>query len=130
MFTKNTISQAGSPSWSADGTQFAFTTQPVRGGHSICPGKALECGDVYVVPVSGGVPARITNDTMNDWFPRWSPDGTKIVFLRDSSQGGCSLTGGGHCRFDVFTMNAVQGSAATDLTNSGASDGLGSWGPA
>jgi len=42
-------------------------------------------GDLYSLPMSGGAAARITSGMMFDSQPRFSPDGTKIVFLSDRS---------------------------------------------
>jgi Tol biopolymer transport system component len=42
-------------------------------------------GDLYTVPMAGGTANRITSGMMFDSQPRYSPDGTKIVFLSDRS---------------------------------------------
>jgi dipeptidyl aminopeptidase/acylaminoacyl peptidase len=42
--------------------------------------------DLYLVPVSGGEPKRLTTSTGADNHPRWSPDGRTISFL--STRGG------------------------------------------
>src|SRR5438046_8627831 len=40
-------------------------------------------GDLYTMPVAGGTATRITSGPGFDSQPRWSPDGKRIVFLRD-----------------------------------------------
>ena len=42
-------------------------------------------GDLYTVPIDGGPATRITSGMMFDSQPRYSPDGSKIVFLSDRS---------------------------------------------
>ena len=39
--------------------------------------------DIWIKPVSGGDPVRITSDPGNDRVPRWSPDGGKLLFASD-----------------------------------------------
>jgi Tol biopolymer transport system component len=40
-------------------------------------------GDLYALPIAGGTATRITSGMMFDSQPRYSPDGSKIVFLSD-----------------------------------------------
>ncbi|MFT4604634.1 MAG: Tol biopolymer transport system component, partial [Rhodothermales bacterium] len=40
-------------------------------------------GDLYTMPVSGGSASRITSGMAYDMQPRYSPDGTQIVFVSD-----------------------------------------------
>ncbi|HUF47748.1 MAG TPA: amidohydrolase family protein [Vicinamibacterales bacterium] len=40
-------------------------------------------GDLYTLPVAGGTATRITNGQAYDMQPKFSPDGTKIVFVSD-----------------------------------------------
>ena len=42
-------------------------------------------GDLYTLPIEGGNATRITSGLMFDSQPRYSPDGSKIVFLSDRS---------------------------------------------
>jgi len=42
-------------------------------------------GDLYTLPIAGGNATRITNGLAFDSQPRYSPDGSKIVFLSDRS---------------------------------------------
>jgi dipeptidyl aminopeptidase/acylaminoacyl peptidase len=37
--------------------------------------------DIWLVPVKGGGPVRLTTDEAADYHPRWSPDGTCIAFV-------------------------------------------------
>jgi Tol biopolymer transport system component len=40
-------------------------------------------GDLYTLPITGGSAARITSGQAYDMQPRFSPDGTKLVFVSD-----------------------------------------------
>lgn len=61
--------------------------------------------DIYTMEADGSNVQRLTNNPAPDSSPRWSPDGTKIAFLRSNG-----LT------FDIYVMNA-DGSNQTRLTN-------------
>ena len=61
------------PSFSPDGKQFAFVWDGDSGNF-----------DIYVRPVEGGAPVRLTSDPALDLFPAWSPDGKQVAFIRVS----------------------------------------------
>ena len=61
----------GSPVFSPDGTQIAFTAQ--YDGNT----------DVYVMPAEGGTPKRLTWHPGQDVALGWTPDGKRILFLSD-----------------------------------------------
>ena len=65
------------PRFSPDGKTLAFTAT-YRGN-----------ADVYTMPVSGGVPARLTWHAMTDRVIDWHPDGNRILFasLRENAFG-------------------------------------------
>src|SRR6202035_3685490 len=56
------------PIFSPEGTQIAFT------------GAYDGAGDVYVIPVSGGLPRRLTFHPSDEAVIGWSPDGKNVVF--------------------------------------------------
>ena len=69
------------PQVSPDGSRVAFALTEV----DLDGGKRNT--DLWLVPVAGGEPRRITSSPASDSRPRWSPDGTRIAFLsaRDGS---------------------------------------------
>jgi Tol biopolymer transport system component/tRNA A-37 threonylcarbamoyl transferase component Bud32 len=62
----------GSPSFSPDGSQIAFTWN----------GEQEDNQDVYVSLIGSGSPLRLTADPRPDFGSSWSPDGRSIAFLR------------------------------------------------
>ena len=86
---------------SPDGTQLAISDQSQGEGQSL----------VYVLPLAGGEPRRITTTGPSYWHG-WSPDGRTLAF--------CGQRNG---EFDVYTIS-VEGGAETRLTTApGLDDG-------
>ena len=63
------------PQWSPDGKNIAFvsdrTGKEFDGSHNT---------DVWVIPAGGGALVKISDHPFEDAEPRWSPDGTRILF--------------------------------------------------
>ena len=88
------------PTISPDGKYVAYAT-----------GNSLRT-HIVVRPVAGGRTLRLTNDTTeNEWQPRWSPDGMRILFL---SRGGVSSAPalGGPARQEISSRPGVIVTAA------------------
>lgn len=89
------------PSLSPDGRHVAYAV-----------GRSLQMR-IDVLPVGGGKPVRLTADTTkNQWLPRWSPDGTRILFL---SNGGVFSVpaSGGQTRAEVERRDGAIVTSAT-----------------
>lgn len=76
---------------------------------------------IYSVNADGTGQVRLTNSGANDDYPRWSPNGAKILFQsdRDNAESGYR---------DVYVMNA-DGSGVSRLTNDANDDSMASWSP-
>ncbi len=81
-----------SASWSSDGSKIVFSSS--RDTNST--------PELYTINVDGTGLRRLTNDNFFDQYPVWSPDGSRIAFVKNSQ---------------VFVMNA-DGSDARQLSNS------------
>jgi Tol biopolymer transport system component len=85
---------AGSPSWSADGSAVAFA--------GLWEGN----WDIWAVSMDNGERARITTDPGFDYHPSWSPDGRSIAFSRDPSP-----EGDGRAVTGIFVGDVQEGTA-------------------
>jgi Tol biopolymer transport system component len=83
------------PSLSPDGGSIAFISN--QGGQ----------WDVYVGLVRGGSLVRVTNDSALEERPRWSPDGSRLLFHRWNRKG----------LFDVWMVPALGGDARLLVPN-------------
>ena len=96
--------QAWEPAWSPDGTQLALaTTRPSASG--------MTMGIAIVDVATGSVTPIVEHPSSEgqDHFPRWSPDGTQLVFWR-----GSATSDGGDTA--VFTVG-IDGTGLTQLTD-------------
>lgn len=94
-----TFQDAYHPCWSPDGANIAFASNAVGGDD-----------DIWVVPVSGGQPTRITTDANRDEYMDWSSDGSHILF--DSNRGG---------NWNIWTID-VESGIPSQITNHPATD--------
>jgi dipeptidyl aminopeptidase/acylaminoacyl peptidase len=66
------------PEWSPGGKRLAFVRHPASGVNV----EFADSVDIWVVPVAGGRPTRLTNDPGWSGEPTWSPDGDRIAYAR------------------------------------------------
>jgi Tol biopolymer transport system component len=76
---------------------------------------------IYVMDGDGSAITRLTFSGANDDYPRWSPNGTKILFQSDRDHPDTGY-------MDIYVMNS-DGSGVTRLTNDPNDDGMASWSP-
>src|SRR5713101_6533819 len=76
------IQRISEPQVSPDGRQVVFTVQSPDLDKNARPKQ------IFIVPVSGGLPRQLTQDGTQNERPRWSPDSKQIYFV--SNRGGSS----------------------------------------
>jgi pimeloyl-ACP methyl ester carboxylesterase len=103
------------PTWSADGTQIAFSRMPANDAQS----EEFFYADIWVMNADGSEQRNITNAPLDsDVQPTWSPDGTRIAFSRVDER---RVNDERHYESDVWAINA-DGSGLVNLTGMAAYD--------
>ena len=65
------------PAWSPDGSSIAFFSSSNANFDTSSPGD-----EIWVIPASGGQAEQLTRNDVSDIQPEWSPDGTRIAYVR------------------------------------------------
>jgi dipeptidyl aminopeptidase/acylaminoacyl peptidase len=100
------LARVSDPQVSPDGRTVAFTVQTVDLAANKKPSQ------IYLVPVAGGEPLRITHAGALNERPRWSPDSREIAFISDrsgSSQVWLMNADGTHARQITFLSTEARG---------------------
>ena len=108
------------PVWSPGGRRIAFSSN-----------WSMKKAELYTVGAAGGVPVRLTHNSVFDGAPNWSPDGRRLAFVRSTGKGptcancppGVRRTG------EIYLINA-DGTGLTRLTNNTIEDASPAWRPA
>ena len=97
-------SDSGDPTFSPDGKKIAYA-----GSRSVYDDE-----DIYVMDRFGNGKTPLTDNDLPEYGPAWSPDGTKIVFMRQERV--AAPDGGFDWQVDIWVMNA-DGSGQKKLTD-------------
>ena len=102
-----TVKRVGVPLLSPDGTQVVYSL----GSYDADENRIL--ADLWMVPLAGGTPRRLTAHKASDGTPDFSPDGTRLVFVskRDTDKAAqlylLPLTGGEPERLTDMPMDVA-----------------------
>jgi Tol biopolymer transport system component/PKD repeat protein len=99
--------------------QSAFATVPGENGKMVFISNRDGNYEIYVMNSDGSEQTRLTDNPTVDQEPSWSPDGTKIVFVREGTGGGTS---------EIYVMNS-DGSEQTNISNNPAHEHFPTWSP-
>jgi Tol biopolymer transport system component len=94
--------------WSPDSSKIAFSVEQF--------GLGSGTDDIWVMNADGSNQINLTAGQSGNFYPYWSPDGTKIVFTRFNSES----------NFDIYSMNA-DGSGRLQLTSVGSINWYPTW---
>lgn len=109
------------PDWTPDGRRLAFIKWPNRTND----GGIFRKAEIWITTSSGST-RQLTRNTVSDSSPAWSPDGSKIAFLRGSDD--ILLWPKKHSPSEVYLMNA-DGTHVTRLTHNTVGEGSPAWQP-
>lgn len=97
--------------WSPDGRRILFMSDRVTDRNPDPRGKRGPDFELFVMNANGANPRQLTFNEFDDEDPAWSPDGTRIVFVRDLNPVRGKLD------YDLFTI-AADGTDERRLTDS------------
>jgi RHS repeat-associated protein len=101
---------------------FFFASMPQAGSSKIAFASNRDGSmQIYVMNGDGSGQTRLTYSGANDDYPRWSPNGAKILFQSDRDNPSTGY-------MDIYAMNA-DGSGVTRLTSDPNDDSMATWSP-
>jgi hypothetical protein len=113
-------------SWSPDGTKILFSSTRYDPSIARCtPGDPYEFGcptDIYVMGADGSNVTRLTDDPLPEFMQAWSPDGSRIAFVREADPDPAAFAG-------IYTMNPDGSDVRRVSSSDGGSDFGPSWSP-
>ncbi len=115
------IRDAQSPAWSPGGDRLAFSGIRDRNGKRCSSDECWFAGELYTAAADGGDRRRLTRNEGDDRSPRWSPDGSRLLFTSDRT-----LPEGDSG--EVYSV-AADGSCLTWVTNGSPASGDATWRP-
>ncbi|MDA0171955.1 hypothetical protein OJ998_22835 [Solirubrobacter taibaiensis] len=118
---KTLIRRAQGPSYSPDGTRIAYGSIADHNGDSCGSDQCSWAAELYVANADGTGPRRLTKDEGGLGVPRWSADGSRILFASDRNLPDANST-------ELYSV-APDGSCLTWLTNGVPSSGDPAWRP-
>jgi Tol biopolymer transport system component len=104
--------------WSPDGTRIAYFSWRGLGGSNADPGGQNSPRNIWVVNADGSnnVPVtQLTASATDSYYPRWSPDGTKLVFYSGRALDGSDAANGAYSTQNIWIVNA-DGTGAVPVT--------------
>ena len=104
------------PSWSPDGSKIAFNSERFDASKE----DYADGEDIFTVNADGGGIQFVTENDATNTHARWSPDGTKLVFVSNNNSGN---------EVEIYVMNADGGSPQRLTNNSYYADSHPSWSP-
>jgi WD40-like Beta Propeller Repeat len=121
------VRDAQSPGWSPSGDRLAFASVRDRNGKICSSDQCWFAGEIYTAAADGSDPVRLTDNEGNDAGPRWSPDGSRILFSSDRN---LPSRGGQWTEAEEVYSIGADGSCLTWLTNGTPPSGGATWRPA
>jgi Tol biopolymer transport system component len=121
------IRDAQSPAWSPDGGRLAFASVRDRNGKVCSSDECWFPGELYTAAADGSDLRRLTDNEGDDARPRWSPEGSRILFTSDRN---LPSRGAQWYESEEVYSIAADGSCLTWLTNGVPESGAATWRPA
>jgi Tol biopolymer transport system component len=110
---------SGAPQWVTQGSRLATNPWPSPDGRSILfASLGAPKEDLFVIDADGTHERQLTDDDDKDRFPRWAPDGSRIVFYSTRSKG----------RYQIWSMRP-DGSDARIVVSDNRNLIIPSWSP-